>query len=127
MDNIGWKFENACALAWILGYEEVPDFSGHMLEGDEIKSVVLEFTPQLSADLSHWVSQQKIADVMDVLYVEHTFYCLHNAVRSAQLGGDTVPEGFHPLANGGVIQERRHALTWALSPGVHWSKTDLNT
>jgi hypothetical protein len=50
----------------------------------------------------------------------------HNAVRSAQLGEDTVPEGFHPIANGGVIHERRHALTWAISPGVSWEKTEQN-
>lgn len=55
------------------------------------------------------------------------FYCCHNAVRSAQLGGKTVPDGFHPVMNGGVIHERRHALTWCLSPGVAWDDTDLST
>lgn len=48
------------------------------------------------------------------------FYCAHNAVRSAQLGHDTVPPGFHAVVDGGVVHERRHALTWALSLGVAW-------
>ena len=62
--------------------------------------------------------------------MEDLFYCVHNAVRSAQLAMHEenddavgiVPEGFDPIANGGVIHERRHALTWALSPGVDWDE-----
>ena len=45
----------------------------------------------------------------------------------AQLGGKTVPKGFHPIAGTGVIHERRHALTWATSPRVKWDDTDLST
>jgi hypothetical protein len=39
----------------------------------------------------------------------------------------TVPADFDPIANGGVIHERRHALTWALAPGVSWDDIDLST
>ena len=59
--------------------------------------------------------------------MEDLFYCAHDAVRSAQLGGATVPIGFHPIDDGGGIHERRHALTWALSPGTDWDDTDLST
>jgi hypothetical protein len=63
-----------------------------------------------------------------VQQLEDLFYCVHNAVRSAQLGhADRVPEGFHPVRDGGCIHERRHALTWTLSPGVDWDDTDLST
>ncbi len=55
------------------------------------------------------------------------FYCLHNAVRSAQCGDDTVPPGFDPIGNGGVVHERRHSLTWMLSKGIEWDDTDLST
>ncbi|MEY3241707.1 MAG: hypothetical protein RIR11_3146 [Bacteroidota bacterium] len=55
------------------------------------------------------------------------FYCLHNAIRSAQCGDDTVPPGFDPISNGGVIHERRHSLTWMLSKGIEWDDTDLST
>jgi hypothetical protein len=32
-----------------------------------------------------------------------------------------------PVGEGGAVHERRHALTWCLSPGVSWSDTDLST
>ncbi len=127
VDNIGWKFENAWPLAWILGYDEIPDFYGNRLDGDHIKALLIDYAPGMGADLTQWVSSQEIKPEFEVTLLEHTFYCVHNAVRSAQLGRDTVPEGFHPVIHGGVIHERRHALTWALSPGVKWDDTDLST
>ena len=127
MDQIGWKFENAWPLAWALGYEEAPDYFGQMMEGDEIKAVLIDFAPSIKDDLAAWAAQCQVQSLEAIGCVEDTFYCLHNAVRSAQLGRDTVPEGFHPIANGGVIHERRHALTWILSPLVKWDDTDLST
>ena len=59
--------------------------------------------------------------------MEDLFYCAHNAVRSAQNGGETVPSGYDPVEEGGGVHERRHALTWCLSPGVKWDETDLST
>ena len=61
------------------------------------------------------------------LALEDLFYCAHNAARSAQLGSKTAPDGFNPVIGGGVIHERRHALTWATSPGTAWDDTDLST
>jgi hypothetical protein len=52
----------------------------------------------------------------EVITLEYRFYCTHNAVRSAHFGGDTVPEGVHPVLNGGLSHERRHALSWCLPP-----------
>lgn len=40
---------------------------------------------------------------------------------------NVVPQGFHPVADGGTIHERRHSLTSVLSPGVAWEDTDLST
>lgn len=62
-----------------------------------------------------------------VLKKEDLFYCLHNAVRSAQLGRKTVPLNFDPIMNGGVIHERRHSLTWMVSKDIDWDETDLST
>ena len=64
----------------------------------------------------------------DIIALEDLFYCAHNAVRSAQTGeAGTVPSGFHPVNNGGVVHERRHGLTWLISAGVAWDDTDLST
>jgi hypothetical protein len=60
--------------------------------------------------------------------MEDLFYCAYSAVRSAVYGGAaSVPERFDPMVNGLVIQERRHALTWMVSPGVAWQETDRST
>lgn len=29
--------------------------------------------------------------------------------------------------DGGAIHERRHSLTWILSPGIDWDDTDMST
>jgi hypothetical protein len=60
--------------------------------------------------------------------VEDIFYCVHNTARSAVLGNPQfAPEGFHAVIGCGIVQERRQALTWALSPGVEWDDTDVST
>lgn len=130
-DTIGWKFENAWPLAWILGYEHPPERDGAMLKGAAIRELLFAFTPSLAINideqLEDWIGGRPRPELQEVLRLEHTFYCMHNAVRSAQLGGNAVPEGFHPIINGGVVHERRHALSWALSPGIDWESTDLST
>jgi hypothetical protein len=115
--TIGWRLENMWPLAWILGFEPQPPVSGAMIGNKTIHGLLWDFEPKA-----------KLARTADeVLDLEDLFYCAHNAVRSAQLGGKTVPKGFHPIAGGGVIHERRHALTWATSPRVKWDDTDLST
>ncbi len=115
VDTIGWRLENMWPLAWILGFEQRPPVSGAMIEDATIHALLWEFEP-------HEARAER-----DVLDLEDLFYCAHNAARSAQLGGRTVPVGFDPIAGTGVIHERRHALTWATSPGVKWDDTDLST
>lgn len=117
IDIIGWKMENMWSLAWVLGFDYVPETRGQ-LDGKIAKALVFEFVPK---------SEMKIRTVQRVRALEDLFYCLHNAVRSAQIGADTVPNGFSPIAEGGAIHERRHALTWCLSPNVSWDDTDLST
>ena len=117
IDIIGWKMENMWALAWVLGFEVEPETRGQ-LAGKTAKALVFDFVPS---------GERKARPLARVRATEDLFYCLHNAVRSAQNGGDTVPNGFSPIAEGGAIHERRHALTWCLSPNVSWDDTDLST
>lgn len=126
-NTIGWKFENAWPLAWYFGYEE-PDIHGEMMTAERMQDIIANYTCPLEGSVKEWLSQHPTAIAAeDVSKKEDLFYCLHNAVRSAQLGSDTVPDGFHPIANGGVIHERRHSLTWMLSDGTPWDETDLST
>jgi hypothetical protein len=125
-DAIGWKLENMWSLAWALGFEPEPAFDGAMIDDDVLRPL-FAFLPKSTDTVEGFLSRAKPRSAEEVARLEDLFYCAHNAVRSAQLGSDTVPEGFHPVMNGGVVHERRHGLTWCLSRGVSWDDTDLST
>jgi hypothetical protein len=126
-NTIGWKFENAWPLAWYFGYKE-PDIYGEMMSGDQMQEILMNYTCPLSENIAEWTKSKEKVSEENVVKKEDLFYCLHNAVRSAQLGSDTVvPANFDPIGNGGVIHERRHSLTWMLSKGIEWDETDLST
>lgn len=124
-DSIGWRLENMWPLAWILGFSPTPAVQG-MID-DAVIQPMFDFLPKITDELPSWTKQRKVRAAVDVLDLEDLFYCAHNAGRSAQLGGKTAPKGFDPVTGTGVIHERRHALTWATSPGVAWPDTDLST
>lgn len=123
---IGWKFENAWPIAWYLGYKE-PDFTGEMMTGVQMQEILNDHACPLDENIEDWIKKRDVISEEKLRKKEDLFYCIHNAVRSAQMGRKTVPENFDPIANGGVIHERRHALTWMLSDGVSWDDTDLST
>jgi hypothetical protein len=115
------------SLAWILGFDLPPSVDGEMFDGEPLHRMICDFIGDIDHDFDNWLRKQTPRSEREVVEMEDLFYCAHNAARSAQLGGKTVPSTFHPIANGGVVHERRHALTWALSPGVAWDETDLST
>lgn len=123
---IGWKFENAWPLAWYFGYAE-PDITGQMMTGEQMQEILVHHTCSLDEIIENWIPTKTTISEESLIRKEDLFYCVHNAVRSAQLGSDTVPPDFDPIGNGGVIHERRHSLTWMLSNGVDWENTDLST
>ncbi len=125
-NSIGWKFENAWPLAWYFGYSE-PDISGQMMLGEQIQDILMNYTCSTDDIVTEWASKQEKVSKESIIKKEDLFYCIHNAVRSAQLGRDTVPNNFDSIGNGGVIHERRHSLTWMLSKGIKWEETDLST
>jgi hypothetical protein len=123
--SIGWRLENVWSLAWILGFEEVPAFDGAMIDGGTIDAM-LDFIGG-KRGVAKLLERATPRPNVDVLALADLFYCAHNAARSAQLGSKTAPRDFNPIADGGVIHERRHALSWATAPGVDWDETDLST
>ncbi len=125
-NSIGWKFENAWPLAWYFGYEE-PGILGQMMTGEQMQDILVNHTCPLDENVKEWIEQKETISEESLIKKEDLFYCLHNAVRSAQMGQDTVPSGFDPIGNGGVIHERRHSLTWMLSKDTKWEETDLST
>lgn len=125
--NIGWKLENMWALAWVLGFEPEPGFDASQIQDDVIHAIFFEFLPDLDGTVDELLSKSNLRSAEQVITMEYRFYCAHNAVRSAQFGENTVPAGFDPFQHGGAVHERRHALTWCLSPNVSWDDTDLST
>ena len=127
VDAIGWKLENMWSLAWALGFEPEPSIESSQIRDDITRSMIYDFLPGLGRTVADLLARAAPRPAEDVIALEYRFYCADNAVRSAQLGGRTVPEGFHPVVHGGAVHERRHALTWCVSPGVDWDDTDLST
>ncbi|WP_251007439.1 DUF4272 domain-containing protein [Tenacibaculum dicentrarchi] len=123
---IGWKFENAWSLAWYFGYKE-PEYTGQMMSGEQMQEILSDFSCPIDESIEEWIKNKETVLESELMRKEDLFYCLHNAVRSAQMGGKTVPNGFDPIGNGGVIHERRHSLTWMLSENISWEETDLST
>ena len=125
--SVGWQIENMWALAWVLGFDEVPDIDQNQV-GQETIAALFQFLAPSWADKDAFLKKLEARNLNEVVQLEDIFYCAHNAVRSAQTGKENcVPEGFHPVRHGGIIHEKRHALTWVLSPGVDWEDTDLST
>ena len=126
-NTIGWRLENMWALSWIVGFDPAPSFDTGQLPDDLITRMLIEFLPHLEGTAGAFLESVRARTPEDVGRMEDLFYCTHNAVRSAQTGKATVPQQFHPVRDGGAIHERRHALTWAMSPGTGWDETDLST
>ncbi|MEO0600029.1 MAG: DUF4272 domain-containing protein, partial [Myxococcota bacterium] len=123
-DRVGWRLENLWPLAWGLGFEAPPATAAGMIDDPQIAAVV--------RFLGHPTPDELLAAATpraepDVAALQDRFLLAHHAVRAAQMGRATVPRGFHPAVDGGVIHERRHALTWMISPGVDWDDTELST
>lgn len=126
-DSIGWRLENMWSLAWVLGFEPCPPFYQGQIPQQVFRDLIEVFLPNLDGSIDDFLAELQPRSTADVVGLEDLYYCTHNAVRSAQMGSDTVPDYFHPVGDGGAIHERRHSLTWALSPGAQWDETDLST
>lgn len=122
-ESVGWRIENLWALAWVLGFEETPDID----QGQIVEEVIAVLVPFMESGIEK-PSNFVIRPAAEVVQLEDMFYCAHNAVRSSQIGHDeALPEDFHPLLDGGVIHEKRHALSWALAPDQSWDAVSLDT
>lgn len=109
LGTIGWRLENLWPLAWILGFEPQPGLRG-MIDEDVVPSLLAHF-PKLDEPLAPFLTA-RVRPLHEVVALEDLLYCAHNAVRSAQLGGETVPEGFDPRQ-----KEARSTSAGVLSPG----------
>ncbi|WP_028104333.1 DUF4272 domain-containing protein [Pseudoduganella violaceinigra] len=126
-NTVGWRLENMWALAWIVGFAKTPTLDACQISDEVIEAMLFDFLPDWDRNIAEFSAGVALRSIDDVIFMEYKFYCAHNAVRSAQMGGATVPVDFDPISHGGAVHERRHALTWALAQGDDWDETDLST
>ncbi|MEM6992930.1 MAG: DUF4272 domain-containing protein [Myxococcota bacterium] len=126
--EVRWKLENLWALCWILGYADAPPVTGGRVSKTRADALMGEFVIGFSGDLKTFLTGATVRDELEVAKLEDLYYCAHGAARAASgEATNVVPETFDREIDGGSIHERRHALTWALSPKTAWDETDLTT
>jgi hypothetical protein len=126
-DLIRWNMENECALAWALGFEDAPTVDGQRVTDATVHKLLLQFMPKLSEGIEELLAKAKPRSEEEIAIMEDLFYCALTAVKAAHNGESTVPTGFDTRHDGGVIHERRHALTYCLSPGTDWKAVDVSS
>lgn len=124
--TIGWRFENMWALAWVLGFSITPVVDMGQISDNIIQPLIYEFLPSFDSNIDYMDKYTKKTN-LQVFELEDLFYCAHNAVRSAQVGGKTIPDNRDVIIQSGTIHEKRHSLTWCLSPNTLWDDVDLST
>ena len=130
VNQVGWRLENMWPLAWALGFEPAPDPATPMLDVPRIDAL-WDFLPDPTdegATIASFLADKSPRTADEVGAMEDLFLCAHHAVRSAaHFGLATVPDGFHPILDGGCVHERRHALSWMVGGDVSWDETQLGT
>ncbi len=120
-EQVGWYTENIWTLAWTLGFEMTPGIDGMPIKNEVGPPLTRDFLEVFDVDVDGLVSKRGLRPLDDIVALEDLFYCAHNAARSL------AKENKEMRFPCGVIQERRHALTWCLSPGAAWDDIDLST
>jgi len=123
VEQIRWKLENMWPLAWALGHGATPRIDFGMINNTRIDTTMRGFLKGSLADL---LARATPRPLTELAAIGDLFYCAHHAVKAAQRARATVPRGFHPADDGRVIYERRHAITWMVSPGNGWDDIDLS-
>jgi hypothetical protein len=126
MDAIGWRLENMVALAWIFGSEILPAIGLEMCGGELCKKLLFEDSPGVDGKIDEWAAKRTCRDVDAVVAMEDFYYCWHNAARNIRFSGSPNPTQLDPTVLVGLIQERRHALTFSIS-ATSWDDTELGT
>ncbi len=119
-ENVSRLTESMWALAWVLGFETAPGINGTPITSKVGPPLNRDFLEFFDITVPRLVGKHGLRPASEVTALEDQFFMAHNAFRALAIQHE---DAYHPLA---VVQERRHALTWSLSPGVLWEETDLN-
>lgn len=126
LDMVGWKLENMVALARLFGSTILEEIGLQMCGDEHVGRLLTTDSPPFGGSANEWAHAQNRMDALEVVMLEDFFYCLHNAVRNIAFGGLQNTTELDPRVLVGIVQERRHSLTWAVG-NLDWDETDLST
>lgn len=113
-----WEIEALWALAWCVKCHESLDF------GDSCADDFIKLLPDIAKNDStkSFRSGRTLCAKEDIIAKADLSYCLHWAVRDAEIKGQSIP-GKVPS---NVVIERRRALEWVVGD-VAWDDVELDT
>jgi hypothetical protein len=116
--TVQWQIEALWALAWCVKCHESLDF------GDSCADDFIQLLPDIAKDDSteSFRTGRTRRAIEDIIAKADLSYCLHWAVRDAEIKGQPIP-GKVP---GNVVIERRKALEWVVGD-VAWDDVSLDT
>ncbi|RUO31148.1 DUF4272 domain-containing protein [Aliidiomarina soli] len=113
-----WQVESLWVMTWITSFHDNLDFSDSCSDGlSSLLPDLKEGAP--SIEFKEAAAARKVEEVVASLDLA---YCLHWAIRDAELAGRPMPGKVPPL----VIRERRRALEWVVS-NEDWDDIVLDT
>lgn len=115
---IQWQVEALWALAWCIGCHQNLDF------GDSCSDSFIQILPDIAKDTptKEFRRGLRLRKVSEIVQKTDLAYCLHWAIREAELKGLKTP-GKVPS---NVVVERRRALEWVIGQDG-WDELQLDT
>lgn len=116
--QFSWRYEGVFLLQWALGLAPDLPFPERICDVPKTTQTLLEYGSTLPLRRPELLDPALILDALDF------HYRLHWHVRQARLDGKEPPPG----VDGGVVQERHHALNWLVRFGdAEWDDVDTPT
>lgn len=116
--SMQWRVESLWALAWCVGCHSDLDFC------DSCSDNFIQMLPDIASDAAtgSFRAGLQLRDKGEIAAKADLAYCLHWAVREAEITGQAAP-GKLP---GNVVVERRRALEWMIEQHP-WDDVSLDT
>lgn len=102
--QFSWRYEAYWVMLWTLGYVETLDYPIKVCDVPKAVGFLRDNSVQ------EFVAKARLRDLSEVLDQADLIYRYHWAVVDARLKQQKAPAGI----DGGVVQERHHALNWLI-------------
>lgn len=117
-DRFKVQVEGMWALTWLVSIVPNLDF----WRGCDPRFVTMLPSLKIAESASNFRSRARLRNEIEIGAELDLAYCLHWALRQAELNGEKPPKGLIPF----VVVERRRALEWSIGH-ADWHKVSLDT